>query len=46
MDNTVEIWKYLENIFDNGCLADEILSFSVEMSCNFENFESVVFPWF
>jgi hypothetical protein len=40
MDNIVEIWKYLENVFDYGCLAEEIFSFSVAMSCNFNDFEN------
>ena len=38
MNNTVKIWEYLANKFDNECLADEILSFSVEMKCNFDDF--------
>jgi len=38
MDKIAEIWEYLATIFDNECLADEILSFSVEMECKYENF--------
>ena len=40
MEKTLEIWKYLANKFDNECLADEILSFSVNMDCNFAEFRS------
>ena len=41
MDKSVKIWEYLANKFDNECLADEILSFSVEMECNFDDFENI-----
>ena len=40
MNQVVEIWEYLANKFDNECLADEILSFSVNMDCNFNDFEN------
>ena len=46
MDKIVEIWKYLANTFDDECLADEILSFFVEMKCNYGdlgNFSSYPF---
>ena len=43
MNHIVEIWEYLANQFDNECLADEILSFFVEMKCNLESddFENI-----
>ena len=41
MDNIVEIWEILANKFNNERLADEILSFPVEMRCNFNNFENI-----
>ena len=46
MDTIVEIWGYLANKLNNECLANEILSFSVNMTCNFdyvENFASYSF---
>ena len=45
MNKIVEIWKYLANEFDDEYLADEILSFSVEMimNCTFDDFESFPF---
>ena len=46
MKKTVESWRYLANKFDNEHLADEILSFSVEMKCNYSNFENFsVYPF-
>ena len=41
MEKILEIWECLANKFDNECLAGEILSFSVEMRCNFDDFEYV-----
>ena len=32
--------EYLANTFKDECLADEILSFSVDMECNFNDFEN------
>ena len=45
MDKIVEIRKYLAKTFEDECLADEILSFSVQMNCDFsnENFTSYKF---
>ena len=42
MDKIVEIWKYLANTFDDECLADEILSFSVQMNCNYDDLGNFV----
>ena len=36
----MKIWQYLANEFNNECLADEILSFSVEMACDYDEFEN------
>ena len=40
MNKIVKIWDYLAEKFDNECLADEILSFSIDMECNFNDFEN------
>jgi hypothetical protein len=40
MEKIIQIWNYLANKFNNECLADEILSFSVEMRCDFNDFEN------
>ena len=37
MEKIVKIWEHLANKFDNECLADEILLFSVEMNCSYKN---------
>ena len=39
MNHLVEIWEYLANKFDNECLADEIISFSVDTQWDFNNFK-------
>jgi hypothetical protein len=38
MDKILEIREYLANKFNNECLADEILSFCVDVTCNFNDF--------
>ena len=37
MEKIIEMWEYVANKFNNERLADEILSFSVEMRCNFND---------
>ena len=38
MDKIIKIREYLANEFKNDCLVDELLSFSVDMECNFDQF--------
>ena len=40
MDKVIQIRDFLANKFNNECLADEILSFSVKIKCNFDDFEN------
>ena len=40
MNRIVKIRECLANKFNNECLADEILSFSVEMKCNYGDFKN------